>query len=323
MNIVVIGAGGVGGYFGGMLADAGADVTLVARGAHLQAIREHGLKIEHPDGRQSVVKVKTLDSTALDQATPNASGTDLVLVAVKGSQLEQAAALVPKVCQPGALVLPLLNGISAPALLKCNLPDHEVLGGLCGIIAQIKEPGVIKHVGIEPFVTFGVMNFGNQSSATATVYDALQSIDSTFRQAQLKATIATDIQLSMWRKFIFICPLSAATSVTRATIGELRSIPESMQLFEQLLDETVAVGMASNVPLTPEHRDFVVKQVFKSPQDGTTSMQRDIRNGKPSELETQVGAVIELGREHGVPTPALSFARNALMPQEIASRKDD
>ena len=124
----------------------------------------------------------------------------------------------------------------------------------------------------------------------------------------------------MWRKFIFICPLSAATSVTRATIGELHSIPESMQLFEQLLDETVAVGVASGIPLTSDHREHVVKQVSNSPKGGTTSMQRDIRDGKPSELETQAGAVLRLGEQHSVPTPAMSLVYRALLPQEIASR---
>lgn len=313
MKIVVIGAGGVGGYFGGMLAAAGVDVTLVARGAHLQSIQQHGLRIEHPHGQQSKVELKTQDSTAASEAA--ATDVDLVIVSVKGSQLEEAGELIHQLYNPGAMVLPLLNGITAPDILRQKLPNHQILGGLCGIIAQIKEPGVIKHVGIEPFITFGSIEHNT------SLDERLKTIHSTFEQAQFKSTVADNIQLSMWRKFIFICPLSAATSVTRATIGELHSIPESMQLFEQLLDETVAVGVASGIPLTGDHRDHVVKQVSNSPKGGTTSMQRDIRDGKPSELETQAGAVLRLGEQYSVPTPAMSLVYRALLPQEIASRK--
>lgn len=313
MKIVVVGAGGVGGYFGGMLAAAGVDVTLVARGAHLQSIQQHGLRIEHPDGQQSTVKIKTLDSTAATKATT--TDVDLAIVSVKGSQLEEAGELIHQLYNPGAMVLPLLNGITAPDILSRKLPNHEILGGLCGIIAQIKEPGIIKHVGIDPFITFGSIKHD------PSMDERLQSIHSIFEKTQFKATLADNIQLSMWRKFIFICPLSAATSVTRATIGELHAIPESMQLFEQLLDETVAVGVASGIPLTNEHRDHVVKQVRNSPEGGTTSMQRDIRDGKPSELETQAGAVLRLGEQHSVPTPAMSLIYKALLPQEIASHK--
>lgn len=310
LKIAVIGAGGVGGYFGGKLADAGCDVTLVARGAHLQAIQQQGLRIEDPDGNVSTREISTLDSNL------GISGqADVIIIAVKGSQLEEAGQLAKSLCHSNTLILPLLNGISAPDVLNRGLPDQTVLGGLCGIIAQIGEPGLIKHVGIDPFVTFGLMQA--QPSLDSRVAD----LKAAFENAGLKATVPEDISLSMWRKYLFICPLSAATSVSRVTIGEVRSTPESMHLLEQLVDETLAVGVAAGIPLTNEHRDSVITQVSKSPVDGTTSMQRDIRDGKPSELETQLGPVIALGKKHSVETPALSFAYSALKPQELLHRK--
>lgn len=314
MKIAVIGAGGVGGYFGGKLADAGCDVTLIARGAHLKAIRENGLKIEDPDGNISTREIATLDS---NQDLPGQTDqvTDLVIIAVKGSQLEEAGQLATELCNQDTLILPLLNGISAPEVLKQVIPEQTVLGGLCGIIAQISEPGMIKHVGIEPFATFGLLH------ANPSLDGRIAAIKSAFESAELKATVPENISLSMWRKYLFICPLSAATSVARVTIGELRSTPESMQLLEQLVDETLAVGVASGIPFTHEHRDSVITQVAKSPVDGTTSMQRDIRDGKPSELETQLGTVIALGQKHSVETPALSFAYSALKPQELIHRQ--
>ena len=308
MNIAIVGAGGVGGYFGGVLASTGYPVTLVARGAHRERILKHGLTIEKPDGNSFTTPVTTVDSSQIN------TQFDVVIVAVKGWQLTDSLPVIRKLCHANSVILPLLNGIEAPAVIKSALPGQQVLGGLCGIIAHIKEPGVIRHVGIDPFVTFGSYN---SSSISEPV---MQEIKTAFETSGVKASISDDIALSMWRKFLFICPLSAVTSVTRATIGQVRSIPQSRDMVEHCLDEVLAVGRANGIDLTSEHRAFMLKQFRESPEAGTTSMQRDIKDNHPSELETQVGSVVTLAKKLNVATPVLSFVYSALMPQEQASR---
>lgn len=306
MRIVIVGSGGVGGYFGGVLAQAGYDVTLLARGDHLAAIKAHGLKIETPDGAVLNPPIKAI---GLDDSI---DPCDLVVVAVKGWQLDDAIPQIQKVSDENSVILPLLNGIDATDILRAGLSDRQVASGLCGIIAAIKEPGVISHIAVDPFLTFGV---GSESNIPAS---SLEKIKSALETAGVNTQVSDDIELSMWQKFLFICPLSAVTSVARATIGKVRSIPETRELLHQCIDEVISVGCASEVELTDEHRCIVLEQIANAPEDGTTSMQRDIIGSRRSELETQLGAVINRGVAHGLSTPALSFAYSALLPQELA-----
>lgn len=307
MKIAVVGAGGVGGYFGGILALAGHDVQLLARGQHLQAIVESGLQLETLDN-----KILTPPITATNSAE-SIGPSDLVIVAVKGWQLEEAVESIRVLCHPDTMILPLLNGVSAPSTLKQALPRQLVLGGLCGIISHIKSPGLIQHVGIDPFITFGPIE--------EDVFDdyRLSELEGIFEQAEINGRLSNNITLAMWRKYLFICPLSAVTSVTRATIGTVRSVPESFELLQQAVTELMRVGQSIGVELTNEHHKIVMEQVMASPAAGTTSMQRDVMADRPSELDTQLGHAIRLARENGCSVPALSFLYGALLPQAIAN----
>ena len=308
MRIAIVGAGGVGGYFGGVLAQAGHDVTLLARGDHLAAIKANGLKVETSDGQVIAPPIKAIG------LIENTDPYELVIVAVKGWQLDDAIPQIHKLSDKDSIILPLLNGIDATDVLQAGLLDRQVIFGLCGIIAAIKEPGVIKHIAVDPFITFGIDGESNVPQ------QSLEKIKAVLDASGVKAEISDDIQLSLWRKFLFICPLSAVTSVSRATIGEVRSVPETRELLCQCIDEVISVGQAGQVGLNDEHREDVLDMIDSALEEGTTSMQRDVMSSRPSELETQLGAVIRLGRTYGVSTTALSFIYSALLPQELAVR---
>ncbi len=307
MRVAIVGAGGVGGYFGGVLALAGQDVTLLARGDHLAAIKANGLKIETPTAELLAPKLTAIgDAEACEPC-------DLVIVAVKGWQLADVMDQIQRLSHERSVILPLLNGVSATDQLRAGLSNRQIASGLCGIIAALKAPGLIHHIAVDPFITFGV----NDSAEVPP--EELEKIKSTFETAGVTTKISDNISLSLWRKFLFICPLSAVTSVARATIGEVRSTVETSTLLHQCIDEVIEVGNALNIELSFEHRNEVLKQIDNAPAHGTTSMQRDIVGGRHSELETQLGAVIRLGKSCNLTTPALSFIYAALLPQESAS----
>lgn len=314
MKIAVLGAGGVGGYFGGMLAHAGHQVHFIARGQHLDAIRAHGLVIENPQGDRLSVQVAASDSSE------SAKGADLVIVAVKGWQLESSLPLIAELCGPDTVVLPLLNGIEAPEILAGGLPSVTVLGGLCGIIAYIGEPGMIKHAAIDPFIIFGALENVTTFDAAVDKDAKLNEIEKTLGAADFRATLVDDVRLAMWRKYLFICPLSAVTSVARSTIGAVRDTPETLDLLDTLIDETIAVGQSEGVELTKEHRDSVKEQILNGPAEGTTSMQRDIQSGRPSELQTQLGCLVRLAEANKVAAPLATTLYKLLKPQENSAR---
>lgn len=316
MKIAVLGSGGVGGYFGGMIAHAGHQVHFIARGPHLDAIRANGLVLEKPNGDRINVQVEASDSIE------TAGAADLVIVAVKGWQLQSSLPMIAGLCRPDSVVLPLLNGIDAPAILAAGLPSTTVLGGLCGIIAYIAEPGVIKHVAIDPFVIFGALEGVTTFDPAVDKNKKLADIQQALGSADFRATLSDDVRLAMWRKYLFICPLSAVTSVARSPIGSVRDTAETHDLLDTLIDETIAVARAEGVVLTGQHRDAVKQQILNGPAEGTTSMQRDIQSGRPSELETQLGCLVRLAEANKVEAPLATTLYGVLKPQENSARAD-
>jgi 2-dehydropantoate 2-reductase len=306
MRIAVFGAGGVGGYFGGRLAQAGEEVIFIARGAHLQTLQTEGLRVESIQGDFSVKPVQASDD-------PRRVGqVDAVLVCVKAWQVPEAAAAMRPLVGEQTIVVPLGNGVDAPEQLAAVLGAGPVLGGLCHISALIAAPGVIRHAGIKPHVAFGMLD-GKPSPRAERLLQA-------FERAGVWAEIPPDIRSAMWEKFLFIAAFSGVGAVTRAPAGVLRSVPEARQLLEQAMREIEAVAHKRRVNLpegiVPNTMAFV---------DGlgtgvTASMQRDIIAGKPSELQAQNGAVMRMGLELGVPTPANSFLYASLLPQELRAR---
>ena len=307
MRIAVFGAGGVGGYFGGRLAQAGEDVVFIARGEHLQALRRDGLRIDSLAGDFSVAPVAASDD-------PAAIGpVDAVLVAVKTWQVAEAAERIGPLLGPNTRVIPLLNGVEAAGQLAVALGAERVLQGLCGLIAYRAGPGHIRHVGAEPFVRFGRPD--NRPDSVA------ERLCAAFGKAVgVSADIPADIEAAVWRKFLLIAPWSGVGAVTRAPVGLLRHLPGSRDLLVRAMRETHALAQARGVDLPASAIDDALGFIDSLPESSTASMQRDIMKGRPSELEAQNGAVVRLGREAGVETPVNGFLYHALQPQEQQAR---
>jgi 2-dehydropantoate 2-reductase len=306
MRIAILGVGGVGGYFGARLAAAGHDVHFIARGAHLAAIRASGLRVESPLGD---LHIHPAQATA-DPAT--IGPVDLVLVGVKTWQLAAALESARPLLGPDTAVVPLLNGVEAPATIADILGPQHALGGLCRIIAFLAGPGHIRHTGIEPAIVFGELD-GRATPRSAAIHAA-------FTAAGIQSEIAPDITQALWEKFMLICTWSGLGAITRAPVGVWRSLPGTRALAEQALREVVAVAQAHGVALADAQVAATLRFLDGVPPGGTASMQRDIVEGRPSELEAQSGALVRLGVAAGVPTPVNSFIYHCLLPQEQAAR---
>jgi len=307
MRICIFGTGAVGAYFGGRLAEGSQDVTFVARGESLRALREHGLRVASTEGDFIVQPVRAAES-------PSELGlSDAILVAVKAWQIPAAARAIAPALGPDTFVVPLQNGVEAPAQLAAALGPERVLAGLCRIIAWVEAPGVVRHEGAEPYIGFGEPAGGLSPRA-----ERLQQVFSRCRGVIAEAL--EDVHAEMWRKFLFISSVSGLGAVTRAPIGVLRSRPETRELLERAMREVLAVARAHGAALPDDAVEETLGFTDSLPMEGTTSMQRDIIGGRPSELESQSGAVVRLGREHGVPTPVHDFIYRVLRPLESRAR---
>jgi 2-dehydropantoate 2-reductase len=307
MHIAVFGTGAVGGYFGGRLAQAGEEVIFIARGEHLQALRSHGLQVDSIKGDFLVQPVQATDDPA------QVGVVDVVLVGVKAWQVPEAAQAMRPMVGSDTFIVPLQNGVEAPAQLAAVLGAQHVLGGLCKIISFTLGPGHIRHAGIEPYVAFGELD--NQASERA------ERLRQAFaRAAGVTVEIPPDIQAAMWDKFLFIASFSGVGAVTRAPAGVLRNVPETRQLLEQAMREIFAVARAREIALSDDIVGQTMAVVDGLPPDGTASMQRDIMEGHPSELASQNGAVVRMGQEAGVAIPLHRFIYNSLLPLELRAR---
>lgn len=334
MKIAVMGAGGVGGYFGGRLAAAGHDVTFIARGEHLEAIRADGLMVESVNGDFVVFPAQATDD-------PGTVGpVELVIFAVKSWQLDDAAELARPLfteraetgasepahtesadrrmgtadaASDGTVALPLLNGVENADILARHYGWDRVLGGLCRVLSYIDAPGRIRHVGLDPVVVLGELD--NRRS------ERVQRIHRTFVDGGIRTEIPDDIQVAIWRKFLLISTWSGIGAVTRVPIGRWRSEEGTRSMAEEGLREVVAVGRARGVDLPEDHVETAMGAFDAAPSEGTASMQRDVVAGRPSELEAQSGAVVRLGAEVGVPTPMHAFLYHSLLPQERLARE--
>jgi 2-dehydropantoate 2-reductase len=269
-------------------------------------MRRNGLRVDSIKGDFVVKPVHVTDDPA------EAGKVDVVLVGVKAWQVPEAAGAMRPLVGSGTLVLPLQNGIEAPAQLAAVLGDQHVLGGLCGLFCYVAGPGHIRHAGTEPFVKFGEMN--NRPS------QRVKELQQVFMRAGVTAEIPPDIQVALWMKFLFITVLSGVGAVTRAPVGVWRSLPENRQMAEQGLHEIMAVARARDIALPGEAvRTTMVMFDGLAPQS-TSSMQRDVMEGRPSELEAQIGAVVRLGQGADVVTPLHTFIYHSLLPMELRAR---
>ena len=290
MRILVMGSGGVGGYYGGMLARQGHEVTFVARGAHLAAMRERGLEVRV--GGESLPVEPT---RAVERPAEAGGEFDLVIFSVKTYDMTAAAEALRPVVGPRTVILPLQNGVDAIDELSAVLGPEQVLGGTTQIGARILEPGVIER--FSPFceVTLGEPGGG--------VSERVQTIAAALAEVGVKAIASEDVQRALWEKFMLLAPLASLTSACVVPSGQVREVPEGAALFRALRAEVAAVGRAAGVNL-PETSIEAVEQFFQNlPATHTTSMQRDFEGQRRVELEHLAGTVVRRGDALGVDTP--------------------
>ncbi|MGE5124475.1 MAG: 2-dehydropantoate 2-reductase [Acidobacteriaceae bacterium] len=306
MHILVFGAGGVGGYFGGRLAQAGERVTFVARGGHLQAILGNGLHVESIKGDFTIQPVNATDDPS------QVDGVDAVLMCVKTWQVTKAGKAIIPLLNRDTFVVPLENGVEAPSQLAEILGREHVLGGLCRIASHIASPGHIQHTGIEPYVAFGELD----KRLTTRAQDLKQA----FEGAGVWVEIPPDINVAMWQKYLFISTVSSIGAVTRVPIGDFRSHPETRQMMERALQDCYSLALAHGVQLPPESVANTLAFIDSLPPETIASMHRDIIEGCPSELDSQVGAIVQMGQMYNVSTPVHTFIYHSLLPQERLAR---
>jgi 2-dehydropantoate 2-reductase len=291
MKIAVMGSGGVGGFYGGRLAHAGCDVTFVARGAHLAAMRERGLVIENEtEGDIHLPVVKVTD----DPAT--IGPVALVIIAVKLWDTEAAARAVKPIVGPDTAVLSLQNGVIKDDILRREFHEKAVIGGVGYVATHIARPGVIRQTGRLQRMVVGEYD-GRRSSRVEWLHAALL-------RAVIQAEISGDIRRTLWEKYVFLVGLSATTTTMRTTMGPIRENAQTRAFLFDIMREVVAVGRSLGVALPENYAEERLGFADSVPADMTSSMYHDLQRGNPLEVAWLSGGVVQLGKQAGVPTPA-------------------
>jgi len=306
MKIAVIGAGGVGGYFGGRLARAGYDVSFLARGEHLREILQNGLRVKSIKGDFIVDNAQATDSIH------KIGFADIIILATKAWQVRDISSELASIINKNTIVIPLQNGVLTAKELAENIPAENIIGGLCKIISKVESPGVINHFALEPTVIFG--EFDSRGTERAEL------LKSVFDRAEVNSVIPDDITAELWKKFIAIC-VSGLLAVTKTNYGELRELKETRQLMTELIREIFSLSQHLKINIEPEFPDRMIEVIDTYPYETTSSLTRDVWDGRPSEIEYQNGTVVRLGEKYGVATPVNRFVYNCILPMEIKARK--
>lgn len=306
MKIGIMGSGGVGGYYGARLAKGGADVSFIARGAHLQAMRDSGIAIE---GGPDPIHVPTARATN----DPTEVGVcDLVIFGVKLWDTEDALRLIRPMVGPSTAIVSFQNGVLKDDSLRAAYDPSQIMGGVTYVATTIDRPGVIRQTGPMQRLIFG--EFDGTRSARAEAFLAA------CRSGAIHAEIADDIRKEIWQKFVFLVGMSGATTTMRSKIGPIRSNPQTRAFFLDLMREVVAVGRAEGVNLDETYAEQRLKLADEVSPDMTTSMHHDLERGNPLEVRWLAGAVVALGSKAGVPTP-LNRAVNDILALHADGRR--
>lgn len=289
MKILVMGSGGVGGYFGARLALGGADVTFVARGAHLAAMREHGLTLDTPQGIVQVPKVQVVERAS------DASVPDVVLLAVKLWDTDAALRQIKPITGTGTSVISLQNGVlKEDALARAFAPEQR-MGGVAYVATRIARPGVIQQTG--PMQRLQIGEYDGRRSARA------EALLQACVNGGINGEIADDIRRALWEKYVFLAALSGATTTIRKPIGPIRAHPQTRAFFLDLMREVVAVARAHGVALPADYAEQRLKLADDVDPGMTSSMHHDLEQGNRLEVRWLSGGVVELGASVGVATP--------------------
>jgi 2-dehydropantoate 2-reductase len=290
MRIAVMGSGGLGGLYGGRLAHAGCDVTFIARGAHLAAMKEHGLLLESDaHGDAHVPRVQATDD-------PQTVGVvDYVLIAVKLWDTDSAVTAIRPMVGPQTAVISLQNGVTKDDILRAAFGENAVIGAVAYVATHLARPGVIHQIGTMQRLVLGEYD-GRPSSRAQQLLEALL-------RAGIQAELSDDIRRTLWEKYVFLVGLSGTTATMRSTIGPIRDNPQARGFLHELFKETVAVGRAHGVRLPDNYADARLVFVDTVPSTMTSSMHHDLEKGNRLEVAWLSGGVVQLGRAVQVPTP--------------------
>jgi 2-dehydropantoate 2-reductase len=303
MKFLVLGAGGVGGYFGAKLASAGEDVRFVARGKHLEALMAHGLKVQSPNEKLVVPPQKIFGSVA------DAGKADVVLFCVKSYDTESSAEQILPALHADSIILSLQNGIDNEEKIQRSIPNAVVFGGVAYIYSTISAPGEITHYGGPTKIVFGPMD----KKPSQKAMDILEAM----HKAGITADLSMDIDRELWKKFIFITAVSGTTALTRLTLGELLANAESRALIRNAMEETLSLSVAKGISHEPNLINTFFETLGKFKNETRSSLYFDLSNGKPMELEALAGTVVRLGKELGISTPIHQTIYAALLPYHL------
>jgi 2-dehydropantoate 2-reductase len=298
MRIAIVGAGGVGGYFGARLAAAGEDVWFIARGAHLEAMRRDGLQVLSANGDVLVKPVNAAGRPA------EVGPVDVVMIAVKLWSTHQALSDAKPLVGPATSVVSFQNGVIAVDRVIAHYGRDRALGGVSNIAALIERPGVIRHNG-----TMAVLQFGELDGSLSPRVEALRAA---CERARIDCRPADNIVKAIWEKYVFLVAASSMTALTRLPLGPIREDADTRALMAQIMTEVAAVGRAKGVPLDADLVDMLLARLDGMPRTMVASMLGDLERGNRLELPWLAGGVVQLGRELGVATPANQFVVAAL-----------
>ncbi|MFD2825964.1 ketopantoate reductase family protein [Leeuwenhoekiella polynyae] len=306
MNILIYGIGGVGGYFGGKLTKTNNHITFIARGKHLEAIKQNGLQVTSYKG-DFVAEPDLATDDLSEIPTP-----DLVILGVKSWQVPESIQALKPYVKSETVFLPLQNGAANAEKILEVLPDAQVLGGLCRIIAFKDGPGKIKHLTFEPIIIFGELN--------GSLTDRIKALQELFQEAGFVSDSVENIQVEIWKKFLFICTISGIGGLTRVPMGKIRSSEYLFQMMKDTAQEIFKVAKAKGINLTEAHMDSVFEVIQNQDAEVTASTQRDIMEGKPSELDNFNGYIVREGKRLGVSVPVNELIYECLLPMEKEAR---
>lgn len=300
MRIVIMGSGAVGGYFGGLLALGGHDVTFIARGEHLRAMQQQGLTLETPAATLKVTNAHfAAEATAVDAC-------DVVLFAVKAYDIEAACAPLKPLVDGGACIVSVLNGVDHQDRIGAVLGADKVLGGLAMVSGVITAPGVMRYTSPMSSLRYGEAD-GSQSARALAFRDACTA-------AGFTADVVPDIRAAQWAKFVGLCTNAALTSLLRLPAGYIYHDPEIVTLAKRGFAEVVAVARAMGIELPADAAERALAMHQSFPKTMYASMYHDVAKGRPMELGSLSGYLVRKGRELGVPTPVHEMAYLALKP---------
>jgi len=306
MRIAIFGAGGAGGYFGARLARSGEEVIFIARGKHLEAIRDHGLRVDSVLGDFVVSPVQATDDPA------QVGTVDMVLLGVKAMQVTTVLHALRPLVGPETTIVPLQNGVEAPIQIVKEFGVKHVVGGLAKIISFKVGAGHIRHAGADPYIAIGELD--------KRVSKRTERLRQVFERSGISVDVAVDIEEALWQKFLFVVSWGGVGAVTDAPIGVIRSMSETRRMLEQSMSEVLSVAQAKKIAVKDDTVQKTMAFVDTLPPNGTTSLHRDIMDGKPSELDFWNGAVVRLGQEVGVATPLNRFIYSSLLPRDLRAR---